>query len=306
LNLHSMVNETLDVSQNDFEELLEKTTELLRKEKERTENFSVSDRLVTLENSEEAVVIGDLHGDLESLSLILKKNRFLEKTEQSTRLALIFLGDYGDRGEYSVEVYYVILRLKLAFPSQVVLVRGNHEAPRNLMAMPHDLPFQLRRKLGADWQQTYEKMRTFWSCLYNAVYVEGRYLMIHGGISCQTNSLQDISQAQEGNNEDMLEDLLWSDPSEKLQGIASSPRGAGHLFGENVTTEVLGKVNAKVLIRGHEASDEGFKINHNGKVLTLFSRKGAPYYNKNGAYLELPLAKRYDNAKELISCIQKF
>jgi hypothetical protein len=34
--------------------------------------------------------------------------------------ALIFLGDYGDRGVYSTEVYYTILTLKLAFLEQVV------------------------------------------------------------------------------------------------------------------------------------------------------------------------------------------
>jgi protein phosphatase len=306
LNFPSIVSEALAVSGNDFRELLEKTTELLRKEKGRIGNFSVNNRLVTLETSGEAVVIGDLHGDLESLSYILENSQFLEKMKQSTGVTLVFLGDYGDRGEHSVEVYYVVLNLKLAFPDQVVLMRGNHEAPRNLMAMPHDLPFQFRKKLDASWQQSYEMMWTLWSCLYNAVYVEDRYLMIHGGVSSQINSLQDISQAREGDDEAVLEDLLWSDPIEELQGIASSPRGAGHLFGENVTDEVLAKVNAKVLIRGHEASDEGFKINHGGKVLTLFSRKGAPYHNKNGAYLELPLAKRFDNTKELISCIRKF
>jgi protein phosphatase len=101
--------------------------------------------------------------------------------------------------------------------------------------------------------------------------------------------------------------LLWSDPDENVQGVSFSPRGAGTLFGKDVTEEILEKLNVKVLIRGHQSSDEGFKVNHDGKVLTLFSRKGAPYYNRYGAYLQLPLATKFNDADELAACcIRKF
>ena len=113
-------------------------------------------------------------------------------------------------------------------------------------------------------------------------------------------SLQDIA------HEDLLEDILWNDPDEKVLDFSFSPRGAGNLFGKRVTTEVLESLNAKILIRGHEASDVGFKINHDGKVLTLFSRKGAPYFNRHGAYLQLPLAEKFEKAQQLTQFIHKF
>jgi len=69
---------------------------------------------------------------------------------------------------------------------------------------------------------------------------------------------------------------------------------------------VLERLNAKILIRGHEASNVGFKINHGGKVLTLFSRKGAPYFNRYGAYLQLPLTEKFENATQLAPFIHKF
>ena len=179
--------------------------------------------------------------------------------------------------------------------------------PRDLIGSPHDLPTQFQKRFGVGWERIYEKMWSLFACLYNAVYVEDRYLMVHGGISPQISSLQDIAQAQEGGNMAVLEDLLWSDPEENLRGVSFSPRGAGKLFGEDVTESVLAKLNAKLLIRGHQSSDVGFKINHDGKVLTLFSRKGAPYYNRYGAYLELPLAKKFNDANELVDCcIRKF
>jgi protein phosphatase len=83
-------------------------------------------------------------------------------------------------------------------------------------------------------------------------------------------------------------------------------RGAGKFFGKNITEKVLAKLNVKVLIRGHEPCEEGFKINHEGKVLTLFSRKGSPYFNEHGAYLDLPLSEKFENVAQLLPFIHKF
>jgi hypothetical protein len=77
------------------------------------------------------LVHGDLHGDIHSLIT------FLEAQNRAGNLAgfrvarpdvrLVFLGDYTDRGRHGVEVLYTLLRLALANPDQVFLVRGNHE-----------------------------------------------------------------------------------------------------------------------------------------------------------------------------------
>jgi len=306
LDLSLLVEEALSVQSGGFIETVDKAMSLLHNENGRVGNLTIVNRLVKLEPLGEALVIGDLHGDFASLIIVLQKSRFVEEMEKTEEATLIFLGDYGDRGDKSAEIYCTILKLKLAFPKQVVLLRGNHEAPKDLLGYPHDLPFQFRNRFGEDWKRTYRKTRALFAFLYNAVFVENRYLMVHGGVSPQITTLQDIAQAQENNNEAVLEDLLWSDPDEKVQGISSSPRGAGKLFGKEVTEKVLGELNAKILIRGHESSDPGFKINHDGKVLTLFSRKGSPYFNRYGAYLQLPLSEKFENANQLVPWIHKF
>ena len=306
MDLSSLVDEALKVQCGSFVETIDKATALLQKASGQFGNLTIDHHLVILEPIGEALVIGDLHGDLGSLVVILQSSRFLEKMERKTDTVLIFLGDYGDRGEKSVELYSLILKLKLAFPEQVVLLRGNHEAPRDLLGYPHDLPFLFQSRFGYDWRRVYQKTKTLWNYLYNAVYVENRYLMVHGGVSLGIRNLRDIAQAQENHNVDLLEDLLWSDPDEDIQGVSYSPRGAGKLFGKNVTEEVLRCVNAQVLIRAHESSDFGFRINHGGKVLTLFSRKGSPYFNKYGAYLLLPFFKKIENAEQLVPWVHKF
>ena len=306
LDLPTIVDEALNATCLDFVETVDRAALLLRQEHGKKGNLDVTDRLVKLEPHGEALIIGDLHGDFESLVTILQKSRFIEKMKKKLNATIIFLGDYGDRGEKSAETYYAVLKLKIEFPEQVVLLRGNHEGPVDLLAYPHDLPYQFQDRFKKDWDIAYKKTQNLWSHLYNAVYIENRYLILHGGLSKKIHKLADIAEAQEKHDEALLEDLLWSDPDENVPTLAPSPRGAGKLFGKTITKKVLGELNAKILIRGHESSDSGFKINHDGRVLTLFSRKGAPYFNETGAYLQLPLEMEIQNAEQLIPWIQKF
>ena len=307
MNFSSIIKKALTVQSDGFVKIVESTINLLREESGKIGNLTVLGRFVKLEPVGEAVVVGDLHGDLESLISILNSSGFTQRLAKRKDLALVFLGDYGDRGAYSAEVYYTILKLKLAFPEQVILMRGNHESPEDLMASPHDLPMQFQYRFKENWAVAYAKTRELWAYLYNAVLVEERYLMVHGGLPLKLNSVEDLAQAHMAHpKQSFLEDLLWSDPSDTVQDVYPSPRGAGRLFGKKVTENALKKVNAAILIRGHEPCEEGFKINHDGKVLTLFSRRGAPYFNAHGAYLDLPLSQKFENATQLLQWIHQF
>jgi diadenosine tetraphosphatase ApaH/serine/threonine PP2A family protein phosphatase len=307
LNLSSLVREAKAVQSSDFIEILEQTLDMLCRENGKTGNQMVSGRLVKLQPLGEALVIGDLHGDLESLLTILNTSSFLQKMTSRKDTTLIFLGDYGDRGAHSTEVYHILMRLKLAFPKQVVILRGNHEGPEDLMASPHNLPLSFQSRFGENWKTVYSKTRELFACLYNALVVDERYLMVHGGLSPNIESIQDLANANITHpKNELLENLLWSDPNDQVKEVLNSPRGAGKLFGKSVTEKVLRKLNVNILIRGHEPCKEGFKLNHNGKVLTLFSRKGSPYFNAYGAYLQLPLSKKFESAKQLFPWIHKF
>jgi len=67
-------------------------------------------------------------------------------------------------------------------------------------------------------------------------------------------------------------DLLWSDPSEGL-GKFPSRRGAGILFGVDVTASFLKVNQLKMLIRSHQcpADNHGYFVHHQGLCLTVFS-----------------------------------
>ena len=252
-------------------------------------------------------MVGDLHGDLESLLYIVEASNLLSKARSKGDTLLIFLGDYGDRSSHSPEVYYIVLKLKELFPKRVVLMRGNHEGPPDLIASPHDLPIHMNRKFGEKGSEAYSKLRELFNHLYTAVIIKERVVFLHGGVPSQAKTINDIAYAHDKHpRKRHLEEILWNDPWEEVKGTIASPRGAGKLFGEDVTDKLLEMVDAKALVRGHESSQEGYKTNHNKKVLTLFSRKGSPYQNSSGAYLHLNISKKMETPKQLLQGIQKF
>jgi len=306
-DVSTLVREALRVEVKDFIRLVDEVTSRLANEDGRVGELQVKGRLVHVPPGGELVVVGDLHGDLESLQHVLEESGFIEKCRRGRDIYVVFLGDYGDRGAYSPEVYYVVLSLKEMFPERVVLLRGNHEGPEDLLPYPHDLPDHLHRKFGRDGIDAYRKIRPLFDQLYNAALIGNTFVLVHGGVPSRAKSIDDVAYAHERHPaEPHLEEILWSDPVEGLEGTYPSPRGAGLIFGPDVTQRFLEMLNASVLVRGHEPSELGYKVNHGGMVLTLFSRKGPPYYNRSGAYLHLEVFREVRSVEEILDCIRLF
>ena len=295
-----LTQESFTVNLKEFTELTSGVVDILRTEENHDGKMKVKGRMIELQAEGEVTVIGDLHGDLETLAQILRTSEFLKKAGTDESSLLLFLGDYGDRGVLSPETYYVVLKLKSSFPENVVLMRGNHEGPDDIQASPHDLPAYFHNRFGERWTEAYLGLKELFGYLYTSVLVEDRCVMLHGGVPSQAKSIDDLAYAHARHPlESHLEEILWSDPEEGMKGTHPSPRGAGKVFGQDVTERFLNMLKVKVLIRGHEPADSGFKVNHGGRILTLFSRKGEPYFNDKGAFLRLNLAEKITDAFQL-------
>jgi len=258
----------------------------------------VREGLVRIKQGRNLILVGDLHGDLDTLTAILKKSRFLDDLSSM----MIFLGDYGDRGRQSVEVYSVILYLKAKFPDRVILMRGNHEGPESMPFYPHDLPDQLLIKFGSVGGLIYSQLRSLFDLMYHGVILENSYLILHGGVPVNFKSVDDLANANKTDEQTaFLEEILWNDPRE-IEGSQPNARGYGKYFGKDVTERALKIANARALIRAHEVCN-GFKVNHEGLVLTLFSCK-TPYGNKDAAYLTINRNNCNFNAEELSRIVE--
>ncbi|OYT60534.1 MAG: serine/threonine protein phosphatase [Desulfurococcales archaeon ex4484_217_1] len=293
MNLLAKFREKLDVlkriSPQDVLSILEDFKNLMQGETKK-ENFEYFDRIEGLikVKSTHLAVIGDIHGDLASLRAIMGNiNKHLPDEDS----VLVFLGDYVDRGVESFETIMSIIMLKLENPEKIIMLRGNHEPPPNLIPYPHDFPLFLKMKFKKSWKEVYDVFFDIFQLLPHAAYVESKIFLVHGGVPVKTSSLEKIAFAHE--EKEILEELLWNDPSDFIEEWTYSPRGAGKLFGIKITREFLRQNNFIGIIRSHEPCN-GFKINHNGLVLTIFSRKGYPYFNKYASIIIL-------NVKELKS-----
>ena len=307
MKAHELIERARGISADDLLSVIDEVEKLISDEMRGSGRLRLRGKLIYIPPTGEAAIVGDLHGDIESLKHILVDSEFVEKASRGEDARIIFLGDYGDRGIHSPEVYFVVLSLKAMFPDRVVLLQGNHEGPPDLLAHPHDLPYHLQLKFGGEWSRVYDALCNLFRRFYTAALVPGRFLMVHGGVPAGITGVDDLAYAyQRHPSESLLEEILWSDPRDGISGVLPSPRGAGRLFGEDVTSAALEALNVKFIVRGHEPAAEGYKFNHNGKVLTLFSRRGPPYYNIQGAYLMLDLNEEFKSAWQLEGYIRKF
>lgn len=135
-------------------------------------------------NVHNVLVVGDIHGDLPSLLMILHK--YTEELKDHPETCIIFLGDYVDRGLANLEVIFILALLKMKFPSRVYLCRGNHECSSSLIDYQSRLNGNIFQNLvtrSNDIENTYMAYIIFICSMSFIVVVNDLHMIcVHGGM----------------------------------------------------------------------------------------------------------------------------
>uniref|UniRef100_A0AC35U973 Serine/threonine-protein phosphatase n=1 Tax=Rhabditophanes sp. KR3021 TaxID=114890 RepID=A0AC35U973_9BILA len=223
----------------------------------------------TLEEvSGNVTVCGDVHGQIDDVMRIFKKFGDPSKTKY------MFLGDYVDRGNNSIEVIMLLLAYKIQYPKNLFLLRGNHElAHINKVYGYFDECCEriTDQNVASD---IYNKCNEVFSYLPLAGCISNKILCMHGGISEHINSLDDIRNIKRPLSivQKAACDILWSDPDIKCGKFTfNSARGVSVVFGTNDVTQFCKKLGIDMVIRGHQVCAQGYSVFGDGKLITVFS-----------------------------------
>jgi len=167
---------------------------------------------------------------------------------------------------------------KVKFPGHITLLRGNHESRQ--ITQVYGFYDECLRKYGnaSSWRHCVSAF----DYLPLAAIIDNRVLCVHGGLSPAIRTIDQIralDRRQEIPHQGAFCDLVWSDPEDSLSSEHCwqvSPRGAGYLFGSQVTDE-FNEINSLELIaRAHQLVMEGKKYHFpNRNLVTVWS---APNY----------------------------
>lgn len=264
-----------NILQNVIESLCHKVKKIL----------STEDNLIKInhrKNSKPIYIYGDIHGQFSDLV------RFIELTGMPPKVKLLFLGDYVDRGDNSIEVIMLLFCLKIKYPNDVYLIRGNHECSNlnNLYGFQEECVERYGKIHG---NEIWKLINDCLHMLSLSILINNEILCVHGGISPKLHNLEDINKLKKGINipdDGVFCDLTWSDPKKHKNDWEHNDRGVSFTFNENALDNFMNKHNLKLICRAHQVVDNGYKFFNNNKLVTIFS---APNYcgdvGNNGAVM---------------------
>lgn len=236
----------------------------------------------------ELLVLGDLHGCYSVLKAALMQSRFFDKVDafrkdpqNSPQPLLVLLGDYIDRGLFSLNgVLRVVLQLFATAPEFVYVLRGNHEyyiehkgqmyggvkpAEAINTLKPH-VPIDVFRH----YQQLFEAMPS--------ALIFDRIFFVHGGIAKDRLLKERWRDLASLDDPDVRFQMMWSDPSSaEVIPTDLQEKSSRFAFGKLQFKAFMHKVGCHTMVRGHEKVNEGFQRTYDdphAQLVTLFSAGG--------------------------------
>ncbi|PHZ17584.1 Metallo-dependent phosphatase [Rhizopus microsporus ATCC 52813] len=220
-----------------------------------------------LELSPGVKVAGDIHGQYFDLIRLFDLCGFPPTSNY------LFLGDYVDRGMYSLETILLLLCFKVKYPENFFLLRGNHESAD--VTRIYGFYDECKRRTSVKiWKIFCDVFNT----MPIAAIVGNRIFCVHGGLSPFMQSMDQIAslpRPTEVPEYGLLNDLLWSDPSDASPDWSENDRGVSVCFGKKNVNDFLKRFDLDLICRAHMVVEDGYEFFNDRTLVTVFS---APNY----------------------------
>lgn len=273
-------------------------------------------------------VFGDIHGQYSDLM------RFFDlwgapcnpedgNINEEDNYNYVFLGDYVDRGNHSLETICLLLALKVKFPNKIMLLRGNHEDRWINSGFGFLDECENRLQENPDVPESiFNRINNLFEYFPLGCLIEGIILCLHGGIGSSLKKLEQIESIPrplevvhevQTPAEKLVVDILWSDPtdSDNDTGIQANhvrdPHGTGNIvkFGPDVVKDFLLKNKIDKIIRAHECVMDGFERFAGGDLMTVFSATDYCGKHKNAGAILIITKKFVISPKLIYPCLNK-
>ncbi|KAJ2110169.1 serine/threonine protein phosphatase Pzh1 [Coemansia sp. S142-1] len=212
-------------------------------------------------------ITGDIHGQYTDLL------RLFDKCGYPPHCNYLFLGDYVDRGKQSLETMLLLMCFKIKYPDNFFLLRGNHECAN--VTRVYGFYDECKRRCNV---KVWKAFVNAFNALPVAAVVASKIFCVHGGLSPDLASMDQVRQLPrpcDVPDHGVLNDLLWSDPSDTAADWEENERGVSYCFGKSVITEFLRRMDFDLICRAHMVVEDGYEFFHGRQLVTVFS---APNY----------------------------
>ncbi|KAI5192912.1 serine/threonine-protein phosphatase PP1 catalytic subunit [Nematocida sp. AWRm77] len=225
-------------------------------------------------------ICGDIHGQYTDLLRIFECGGVPPESNY------LFLGDYVDRGKQSLETICLLLAYKIKYPDNFFILRGNHECAsiNRIYGFYEECKDRYTYKIWKKFTETF-------NCMPVAALIDEKILCMHGGLSPDLQSLNQIRSIHRPTDvpdSGLLCDLLWSDPDKDVHKWGENDRGVSFTFGARIVEEFLKKHDLDLICRAHQVVEDGYEFFADKRLVTIFS---APNYcgefENSGAIMEV-------------------
>jgi diadenosine tetraphosphatase ApaH/serine/threonine PP2A family protein phosphatase len=209
---------------------------------------------------------------------------------QGDRGKLLFLGDYINRGEHSLEVLTLVMMLKSKYPQNVFLLRGRHElrAPPGLYRYDH-----FKKEFGNEYgdndqaKEVWKLIEKMFDELSILATINGDVLCTHGGFppGAGAELLRNVTKIgkkpwaemskEEKDQYESSFECIVNHINSALQTFEERKEGGvvvgGHVMGTDDVEKFVKKLGVSFIIQGTNHLPEGAKRSFSEKVCTIFS-----------------------------------